>query len=199
MPVYSEYRGSPMTDPRSYLDASQIKGIIDATDNLVYRRVFYVLAKTGRRVSEIVRCLTPSDIDFTNNLVNFTILKKKKKTKSLLPISDEVAKVLKRQITENKIGENSYIFWMSRQRVDQIFKKSAERIGITHIGHSQRNKPHVHLLRHSFAIRGAENLTSPADLVKLQNLLGHSRIDTTMFYLKFNPKEERELLERMWK
>ena len=194
-----EYTGIPMSDPKSYLSPAEISGIIKATDKDEYKRLFYIIAKTGRRVSEIVRCLRPADIDFENNLANFTILKRKAKTRILLPVDEKAIKVLKRQIRNNKIGDDDYIFGMSRQRADQVFKKSAERIGLFERGTGLYRKMHIHMLRHSFAKLGAEHAKNPADLVKLQKLLGHSRIDTTMFYLKFNPKEERELLKEMWK
>lgn len=200
-----EYTGSPMKDPRSYLEPHQIDAIIDTCDNPRDKLLLLLLARSGRRVSEVVRCLKPEDIDFTNGLINFRILKRfKKKTKEkipfflLLPVDEEVLAKLKQYIEIRNIKPDEYIFDISRQRVDQLFKRATRKAGIMSVGSGIYNKPHIHLLRHSFAIRGAKSLKNPADLVQLKDMLGHSRIDTTMFYLKFNPTEKKKLLKEMW-
>ena len=188
-----------MSDPRSYLKQSQIVKILKAPKKYKHRLLFSLIAHTGRRVSEVVRCLKPSDIDFEGNLINFTILKRKRPTKVLLPVKPKIVKQLKSYIKRQSIPANRPIFTISRQHADYIFKKAAKKVGIKRVGTGKYNKPHLHLLRHSFAIEAAKKLKNPADLVQLKDMLAHSRIDTTMFYLKFNPTEKRELLSRMWK
>jgi len=206
MVEYKSSAGSPMKDTRSYLEPWQINKIIASCPTPRDRLLLLTLARTGRRVSEIVRCLKPKDIDFTNGLIDFTILKRfNRKTKeriperSLLPVDEEVLAGLKEYIEARRIEADEYIFPISRQRADQIFKRASRKAGIFTIGSGKYNQPHVHVLRHSFAIQGAKSLKSPADLVQLKDMLGHSRIDTTMFYLKFNPAEKRDLLKEMWK
>jgi integrase len=186
----------PMKDPKSYLTPEQIKLIIGACENFRDKVLFTLLARSGRRVSEVVRCLKPRDIDFENKLINYKILKKKRETRALLPIDSETLEMLKEYIKTNNIKDDEFIFKISRQRVDQIFKKLCEKVGITKIG---ERKPHVHVLRHSFAIQWSKIAKSPADIVKLKEQLAHSRLDTTMFYLRFNPEETRDLLEKMWR
>jgi integrase/recombinase XerD len=191
-----ETPAAPMRDPRSYLTIEQIKQIISACDNIRDKILFMLLARSGRRVSEIVRCLKPKDIDFENRLINYRILKKKGETRALLPVDTETLKLLKEYIKREKINENEFIFKISRQRVDQIFKKLCRKVGIMKIG---EHMPHVHVLRHSFAIQWSKIAKNPADVIKLKEQLAHSRIDTTMFYLRFSPEESRDLLEKMWK
>ena len=192
-----EYSGStPMTDTKGYLTPTQVKSIIGATKSYKYKLIFYLISRTGRRVSEVVRCLKPNDIDFENNLINFTILKRKRPVKELKAVSPKLIKVLKRYIKNEGIKPDSYIFPISRQRVDTVLKKVADGVGLGSIG---KKRIHIHILRHSFAIEGAKKAESPADLVQLKDMLGHARIDTTMFYLKFNPQDQRKLLDKMWK
>lgn len=188
-----------MKDPKAYLEPRQINELIASCKKARDKLLLMMLARTGRRVSEIVRCLRPKDIDFTNGLINFTILKRKKGENKLLPVDEDVLLALKEYIESRKIKDEEFIFPISRQRVDQIVKKASEKAGISSIGGGKYNKPHAHVFRHSFAIQAAKSLKNPADLVQLKELLAHSRIDTTMFYLKFNPTEQKELLKEMWK
>ena len=187
---------NPMSDPKSYLTKEQIRLLIDGCERSRDRLLLKFLSRTGRRISEVVRRLKVSDIDFEKGLVNFTILKRKVPTTSLLPIDRALLEELK-EYTKN-MKQDQIIWHISRQRVDQILKTVSKNIGLEHIGTGKHNKVHAHLFRHSFAIHGAKALTNPADLVQLKNMLCHARIDTTMFYLRFNPMEQRKLLEEMW-
>ena len=189
--------GSPMRDPKSYLTREQLEAVIAATRSYRFKLLFYFLAFTGRRVSEVVRCLTPADIDYENSLVNFTILKRRTPTRKLLPVKAAVLDKIRKHVRDAGIGRDDYIFPMSRQRVDQVLKKSAEAVGIGAVG-SGDHQMHAHVFRHSYAVRSAKKLESPADLVELKDMLGHARIETTMYYLKFNPEEKRKLAENVW-
>ena len=195
------YVGDTMSDPNRYLEQDEINAIIGATKRQSYRMLFFFLAGTGRRVSEVVRCLKPGDINWTEGYINFTILKrrKNKEFKMLLPVLDKFLLPLKRYIKDNHIRDDQFIFPMSRQRAGVIFKQAAYKVGIYHKGLGERNKPHLHLLRHSFGMRGAANASSPAAIRTLQESMGHSSIDTTMFYLNFSQKDKKKLLEEMFK
>lgn len=206
-----------MSDPKSYLSPSQISDIISNAENYTYALLFFVLANTGRRISEVVRVLKPCDIDFKKNLCNFVILKRKdyvfkvveengqmvrKKIKKihreLLPINPKVATKLKKYIDKNGIGLYDYIFPMSRFDVHYRLGKACKKIGIETVGNNTYNKPHCHLFRHSFAIQAIKNVKTPEDLIQLQDLMGHARLDSTRHYLKYNPEQQRKLLEKMW-
>lgn len=187
----SEYTSVPMKDVRKYYTKEQINALIRSCKRPRDRLILYTLAVTGRRVSEIVRCLTPQDIDFEKGLVNYTILKRKRPTKLLLPAHPLLLKALRQYIKRQSIAPHQHIFPISRQRVHQIIKDAADQAGL--------EVAHTHMFRHSFAIQSAQKLKNPIDLAQLQSLLGHARIDTTMFYLRFNPTEQRELVKDLWK
>jgi len=195
------YVGATMSDPNRYLTDEEVAAILDKTDNYTYKLLFYFLYGTGRRVSEVVKCLKPGDINFGEALINFTILKRRgdREFKRWIPVLDKFLLPLKSYIVKHRIKNDDYIFPMSRQRVDQLFKKASYRAGIFNKGMGERNKPHVHLLRHSFGMRGASMASSPAALRTLQEVMGHSSIETTMFYLNFNQKDKKKLLEEMFK
>jgi len=181
---------APMVDVNKYFTQEEVKRIIMAGRTHRDKLLIMTLAYTGRRVSEIVRELTPYDIDEEKNLINYTILKRKRPTKSLLPANPYLVEKLMQWVRVRGIEEHTPIFNISRQRADVIIKDAAKKVGI-------RNA-HAHMFRHSFAIQSSQKLKSPADLVQLKDLLAHGRIDTTMFYLKFNPKEKRQLVKDLW-
>jgi integrase len=153
----------------------------------------------GRRIGEVIRRLKVSDIDFTQGLVNFFIEKRKNPTYQLLAIPEILLQELKIYIEKNNLKQDDFVWYISRQRVDQIIKSISTKIGLLTIGSGKYNKLHAHLFRHSFAIQASKVLKNPADLIQLKNILAHSRIETTMFYLKFNPTEQKELLKEMFK
>jgi len=193
-----EYTSSPMKDPKSYLTREQIQMLIDNAENERDGLLLKFLSMTGRRVSEVVRRLKVGDIDFTQGLVNFFIEKRKTPTYSLLPIPESLLIEVKSYIERNNLKPDSFLWQISRQRVDQIIKSIAKKVGLLNVGIGKYNKIHIHLFRHSFAIQASKVLKSPADLIQLKNILAHSRIETTMFYLKFNPTEQKELLKEMF-
>ena len=186
----ARYGAQPMKDPTKYFSREDMNRLLAAIPDK-HKLLIYVLAKSGRRISEITRCLKPRDINFDENLINYTILKRKVPAKMLLPADPDMVRRLRSYIKSRNIGEDTHIFTLSRQRVDQLLKIAAENIGL--------KDAHAHMFRHTFAIRSAQELQSPAHLVELKDLLGHASIDTTMFYLRFNPKTQRSLLKRLWK
>lgn len=204
----------PMKDSTDYLNPDEAMAIINNTNNLRDETLLLLLYKTGRRISELSgdkntnsKGIMKSDINYADNLINFTILKKKPiKNKELtekdrtelrkasepymmlMPVNSEVMARLK-TYTESIDGEK--LFDITRQRCHQILKEAAKRAGI-------EKRIHLHQFRHSFAICIAKIAKTPLDLEKLRELMGHSNIDTTRHYLKFAPEEEtRQLVERL--
>ena len=201
---------SPMKDVRGYFPYEIVREIVEVCPDKRFALIFEVLARTGRRVSEVVRSLKPMDIDFNTGLVKWRILKRKKKydvkgnllpaPTDTLPIGDDLKQKLANYIVKHSIASDDFVFPFSPQYVDRKFKMTCKCLKnpILTWGSLIRNKPHVHILRHSFAVRRAKKMKSPEDLKKLQNMLGHANIGTTMHYLKYNPEEMKTLLEGDW-
>ena len=183
----------PMKNEQEHLTYEQIKAIIDACDNLRDKALIVTLAKTGRRVSEVVKSLKVGDIDFNEGVIYFKILKKKYDKKERFFVDKEVLDILKEYLKTAEL-KNDNVFDITRQRVDQIFKKLCYSVGITKIG---EHKPHIHVLRHSYAIEYAKRAGNPADIVQLKNQLAHSKLETTMFYLRFR-RDWNDVMSKMW-
>jgi len=115
--------------------------------------------------------------------------------KKLIPINGVLIEMLRNYIRDNNIGDNDYVFKISRQRVFQLVRRYGKKSGVERVGNKMI---HPHHLRHSFAVHMAKNIKNPAELRKLQELMAHSGINITAYYLQFNPTESRELLERTW-
>ena len=72
--------------------------------------------------------------------------------------------------------------------LQKAFKLAAKRAGIT-------KDVHFHTLRHSAATHYLDN---GMNIVQVQQLLGHSRIDTTTIYLHVSPKKVKESMDSIW-
>lgn len=191
-----------MRNPTQYLTGDQIDLVLSKMDNPRDLTLFTFLAYSGRRVSEVVRCLKPKDIDTQNKMINYTILKKRTKGeayKDFLAVNEIAFDKLVRWIEVQNIGREEFIFTISRQRADQLFKRYCYSAGIFTIGEGKYNKPHIHCLRHSFAIIGSKQCATLEDIYSLKKLLGHSNIQQTMWYVEhFNPKAQKKLVGKMF-
>src|SRR5574344_691363 len=133
---------------------------------------------SGLRVSELIN-LQLKQINVDEHII--TVVGKGKKERSI-PIRDESIKFLKMYISEvrNKgvIVEKNYVFLnkqgkrLSRQYFFTCIKKYAKQCGI-------EKDIHPHTLRHSFATHLLEN---GADLRAVQEMLGHTKVETTQIY-----------------
>jgi site-specific recombinase XerD len=186
--------------------------------------LFMTLYRTGRRISEVVGQkpykstpgLRPMDF-YTDNLIEFTILKKNQirtKTKGnkdiaeeklikmrwekehkrvLIPVDTEYYNLMKMLIKHNNIQPHQRIFKFSRQRADKILKKITNNIGI----YRPQKKIHCHMFRHTFAVHFLKgNPNNPMALIQLKDLLHHSNIDITTTYTQFTPEDKVGSLEK---
>ena len=148
-------------------------GTSNVRDYLIMR----VLWRTGTRVSELLN-ITPAAIEFNNQVVNITKAKGGKQRRVLL--DDETLVLLSKYISQHNIREHRPIFGIKRRQVHAIIKKYGKMAGLD---------IHPHTFRHSFAIH---LVRSGLDLRRVQQLLGHSNLNTTQVYLQFNDQDLRE-------
>lgn len=150
------------------------KNITDVTDKLI----FDLLYTTGMRISELlssrVKNIIGSNIKFIG----------KGDKERLIPLHQKVYPRLKEYI-KNKTNLEEYIF------VDRTHRKM-DRINVYNMvkryGNMANKKLTPHILRHSFATRLLQN---GADLIFIQQLLGHSSLNTTSIYAHAIVSEER--------
>ncbi len=167
------------------LSQTEIKNLIDMTENLKHRLIIELLYSTGLRLSECIN-LKYSDLDL-NDGIGWVRMGKGSKDRIFI-----ISEIFKKDLLDYKEKSCSdgkgYIFLVNGKKmtyrgIQHAIKVSAARAGI--------EKPvHVHTLRHSFATHLLEN---GVDIRKIQKLLGHSNLQTTQIYTQVSSEEIKKI------
>ena len=175
--------------PRMKLDRSlptvlsrdEMQRIIDATPNLKHKAIIATMYSSGLRVSEVVH-LHYDDISRSNKTIHVRESKSRRDRYTIL--SDRNLDLL----TEYwfKCGKPRDILfpsswtgtYLDKSSVNQCFKKSAAKAGIT-------KQVSSHCCRHSFASHLFEN---GVDIKYIQALLGHADPRSTEVYIHVSNK-----------
>lgn len=184
--------GSPrvMKDETTYYTKPEIDALLNGAKNYRDRFLILFIARTGRRISEVVKVLTPRDIFPDRNMINFTILKRRVPTKRMIKVDPDLMNKIVDYVYINRLGPDDPLFNITRIRAFQIARDAAKAAGLR-IGN-------MRVLRHSFAVEAAKRAKTPAEIIQVRDLLAHSDINITMFYLRFNPEAQEEILKKMW-
>jgi len=134
----------------------------------------YLLA-TGNRL-ETMSSVKIGDINFENNEI---ILKRTKNRKQqIIPLSQELSKVLREYLAYRKGKEEDYLFCTSygqplvKRGIQSQIQKYNRRRGVL--------KTSIHVFRHTFAKKWIIN---GGDIIRLQSILGHSSIEMVKEYV----------------
>ena len=159
------------------LAQEDIVNIINATDNLKHRLILMTTYSAGLRASEVI-ALKPENIDSKRMLIKvrgkgdkdrYTLLAKR-----LLP---ELRHYYKKFQPQTYLFPSSYKHKkhqpLSYGSVRSIYEKARKKAGV-------KNGAGIHTMRHSFA---THLLEAGYDIRKIQVLMGHRRLSTTMIYL----------------
>jgi integrase len=160
-----------------YWDKDYINQRIDMIKNLKHQVLTRFLWMSGVRVTEAVS-VRKQDIDFTNYVMQVRWLKSRKYKYRIVPLHHKLRDML--QIYTTPLKAEDRLFNITRQMAWQVTTK--------HL------KGSPHRLRHSFAINW---LRSGGDIVTLHKMLGHSKIQTTMEYLKIVPADQGKELNKV--
>jgi len=160
------------------LPQEDIWNIINATDNLKHRLILMTTYSAGLRSCE-VRMLKPQHIESKKMLIKVEKGKGGKSRYSLL------AKRLLPELRHyyQKFRPQTYLFPssykhkkhqpLSYESVRSVYEKARKKAGV-------KNGVGIHTMRHSFA---THLLEAGYDIRKIQVLMGHRRLSTTMIYL----------------
>jgi site-specific recombinase XerD len=159
------------------LSQEEVWSIIEAPSNLKHRLVLMTIYSAGLRASEVLP-LKAEHIDSKRMLIKITG-KGAKERHTLL------SKTLLKELRyyHKTCQPKTYLFPSSYKRqeprmlsyecVRSIYEKARKQAGV-------KRGPGLHTLRHSFA---THLLEAGYDIRKIQVLLGHTRLTTTMIYL----------------
>ncbi len=212
-----------VTSTGEYVEPGQIEKLISACSNPRDRAFIALLARTGVRISEAIELKT-SDIDSKRGTLTIVHLKERLKLKCpncgeilgkrhlFCPrCGNKVDQAIREKIEQRRqrtIPVDSatlglieeYLEWrrsfpyrgplvfpFSRQRGWQLVEKLGRRIAIRGL--------HPHSLRHLLATTW---VGKGLNVKKLQVLLGHASIATTMEYVDSNFEQLRSEYEKLW-
>ncbi len=167
------------------LSIKEVGELIDSAQSSRDRLLLELFYATGMRVSEMVN-LKVEDVDFDDGWIR--ILGKGMKER-FVPVGKNILKLLRKYIEEKRILPSGFLFsksngkFITRESIWKIVKKYSLKAGIP-------RKVAPHTLRHTFATHLLEN---GADLRTIQELLGHSNIDTTQIYTHINRRNIKEM------
>jgi len=172
-------------NPPAVLTKDEVKSLIDACFNDKSRLLVLLLYSSGLRVSECLN-LRVEDLDFKGKAC---IVKQGKGKKDRVTVlSETFAEQLKTYLNKKKIEEgaifmnrNGKIF--SARNAQKIVVSAAKRAGI-------RKIVTPHKLRHSFA---THLLDAGVSIRVIQELLGHSNLQTTQIYTRVSREHIRNI------
>ncbi len=208
---------------KGHVEPGRLEQLIAAADNPRDRAFIAFLARTGVRISEAIK-VEISDIDRKRGTLTIVHLKERLKLKCpncgetlgkrhlFCPgCGNKVAQAIREKIEQRRQriipvdGDtlrllDEYLRWrrqfsyrgplvfpFTRQRGWQLVERIGRRAGIAGL--------HPHSLRHLLATRWAD---MGLDVKKLQVLLGHASIATTMEYVDSNFEQLRLEYEKLW-
>lgn len=165
-------------------------------------RLFY---STGLRKGEVKNLLW-RDIDLENGVI--TIRQGKHHKDRFIPITMQMLKILKDYAQKKTCDPDTFVFHALRS--DKIrtfsfydsFRQVLFQAGIPFKG--KRNGPHLHCLRHTFAVHNLERWLKNKENLQIKlpilaDYLGHESILATQRYLRLTPTILPEITARMEK
>lgn len=163
-------------DIRKYWDRDYINQQLDLVNNPQHRMLLQFLWMSGLRITEAVS-LSKGKIDYQNYVMRVRWLKSRKYHERIVPMHPRLRELL--LLFTAAMNADERIFPITRQRAWQLTQKYMH--------------GHPHQMRHSFAVNW---LRCGGDIVTLHRILGHSKIQTTMEYLKIVPVDQgKELMK----
>jgi len=159
------------------LTEAEVALILAATRNIREKAILTLLAYSGIRNAELCR-LRVCDVDFGNNVLR--IFAGKDAKDRVVCVSGECIKILLVYLHEHPRGENDYLFTTIEH--DEQYTKSALRKLVKTVATRAKiaKRVYPHLFRHSLA---TNMLNRGANLMTIQNQLGHAHVETTMIYV----------------
>lgn len=173
-----------------YLEPEEVLKMAEAAENSRDKLIVLLLFTTGLRVAELVN-IKKTDVD----LEKLTIRVKGKGSKErYVYFPKPIADLLKKQFEQYSGSEwlfpspkdpSQHIHYTTVERTLKFLAKKA--------GLSKRVTPHV--LRHTFA---TISLANGLDVREIQELLGHSNLNTTQVYAHVSRERLKRDYERVW-
>lgn len=176
-------------DPLSDDEVERILGVPNTREYAQFRDLvgMYLMLDTGIRLSELCN-LEISDIDFKSRCIILPAHKNKNRKPRIMPLSNQVVKMLLELVNENKAHfDSAHVFLANcgtpyqansfRRRLHQYKEKA----GID-------KRVSLHAFRHLFC---GNYILNGGDVFSLQRIVGHADISTTRKYMQVDESAVR--------
>lgn len=166
------------------LSREEVSSILNAVTNLKHKAILMTIYSAGLRVSEAVN-LRVLDID-SNNMRIFIRQGKGGKDRYAI-LAQSTLNILRQYFREYRPKE-----WLFQTANSDSYPKPLHTRTVQHVFHDARVKAGImkhitpHTLRHSFATHLVEQ---GVNLIKVKELLGHDKLETTMLYIHLANKD----------
>lgn len=193
--------------PRIFTEAEIARIVASATEvgrksdilGKTYSTLFGLIATTGMRLSEAIS-LRLSDFRDEGLMIRNTKFGKSR----FLPLHATTTAVLESYLRErHRFAKDTDVIFLSyrhgplsKHAVLMMFRQVCQMAGIERDAFGKR--PRIHDLRHTFAVRALERCPVGRDrverhIVALTTYLGHTRIESTYWYLEATPRLMRDI------
>jgi site-specific recombinase XerD len=171
-----------------YLRDEDVVQLFSVIKNRRDRAIFMLMLRCGLRVEEVAK-LTMSAIDFVRSLL--FIFEGKGRKGRIVYLSQDAKTALEDYLNARPSSRAKRVFLVEeRPHRDQPISVRGIQKRMEHYACKAGLKASCHQLRHTMA---RQLLNADADLVSIQDLLGHTRIKTTQRYCKVsNLKFQRD-------
>lgn len=188
--------------PMDYLETDEMEALIAQPDRATAmgRRDYLILAlmyNTGCRVDELVH-IAPANITFDPPHYSVKISGKGRKTR-ICPLWEQTIILLKDFMVEHNVGADSKSRLFMNQRKQEMTRfgifhmiRKYHKMAITQKPSLAKKKLHPHSIRHTTAVH---LLDAGVELNVIQQILGHSSIETTNKYAKISMVKKRQAIE----
>jgi len=183
-------KGLERNEVNAFLRAAQLSARGQGRRNYA---IVQTLLQTGLRAGEVAG-LHVNDLKLRERSGWLTVRSGKGRKSREVPLNASVRAALSDYLTERKLPPESPLFVSERSGplsvsgLEMLMKSLAHRAGI------ERDGINVHSWRHHFALGFLKD--HPGDLVGLQRLLGHERLDTTSIYVQPSQDDLAAKMER---
>lgn len=173
----------------SYLSKEEMQQLINACRSPKQHAIVELFYSSGVRLEEL-RMLKLMDVDSKSNRLFVRAGKGKKDRYTLL--SKRVVETLRAYYREEKVKPKVYLFEGQKPGEPLHARSIQHAVVMVYQNAKLSHKTHkVHALRHTFA---THLLDAGVDIFTIKELLGHSKIETTMVYLHLQTSKRNLIL-----
>lgn len=171
------------------LSQEEVKQLLNGCGSLKQRCLVELFYSSGLRLEEL-QYLKMTDIEAKQNRIRVNHGKGKRQRYTVL--SEKCLRNLRKYYEQSEVKPKIYLFEgqtpgkpMHSRSIQHSVREAYKRAGL---GHKERK---THALRHSFATHMLDN---GVDIFTIKELLGHSKIETTMVYLHLQTSKRNMLI-----